>query len=571
MMRKLFFLFSLFGFVQAEENFFDNYTIKDRAVIKEDLESQYYKGIDFSAEELSDLRSYQAKIPAGFLSFINLLPKQIENLKTTFTQREGVSFSSNQLSAMLLEEEQFKSLGLTKKQLRRLKISQFDDPKSSPLKYKLASKPTSLSSKDLSQLGLSGQQFFQLKINPEQLRKLKIKEQQLSILQTFSETKLSFEQYEQLNISPKQTREIVLTVQQLKRLQLLRFREFQPFLSASQLEKLELTSSQVIQLELSTDQILGVKLLPSQVSFLGLEFIKSNAQSLYLEKFASLQSSNNKLKSYQFNQLKLKSWQLQNIQFDQSQINILRRIFSANIMKNKYVDLINRLYPIQIAQLGLKPSQVKMLNLKKEQLESLELTALQLSEIGLSSTQIENYRKKSSSSSTWQSIISDLDKTKLKAKQISETIWYGEQFSNVIWEEEQLKKIKKFYNINVLRERLFEFLLTSQAEENKNAQFSNVQLSILKLNYLQLALINFDSYQLRKVGVSVSDYQTFRSQILDGSSNYSISTIKLKLNKIKLPAKFIINYFKKSGYRIKFFQTLEILIKSLIRENRSKI
>lgn len=534
----------------GQENFFDDYTVKDQVLNKKDVEDEYYKGVDFSAEELADLRSFQASIPAGYLSLIKLFPKQVENLKTTVQQRAGVDFNSNQLSAMNLTSKQFDSLKLEKEQLARLKISQFEDPKSSPIKYKLANKPSSLSSDELSQLNLSGQQFFQLKLTPEQLANLKVNDEQLSSLQSFAETKLSFEQYEQLRLTPQQMRELVLNVVQLKRLQLLRFKEFQPYLTATQLEKLDLTPEQLIQMELSNDQIQKVKLLPAQVTSLGLEFIKSNAQSLYLEKFASLQESKVKIKSYQFRQLELKSWQLQNIQFDQRQINTLRRIFKANIYRKKYVQLLENLYPIQISKLALTPEQTKKIDFNKEQILQLELTEFQLEEVGFTKEEIDLYYDKNLTSDLLHKLRWNFEKAKLNEKQIAQTQFHGEQFEKVIWTEEQLQKIKKFYNLNILRKRLFEYLLTDQAAENENAKFSNVQLSGLKLNHLQLAMVNYDSYQLRKVGVTVPQYQNFKRKVLKGASDYSVGNIEFKLLKIKFPPKTIINYYTDNGYQI---------------------
>ena len=73
-------VFSMLSNALGQENFFDNYTVKDSVSNRKDVEDEYYKGVDFSAEELADLRSFQASIPPGYLSFIILFPKEIINL-----------------------------------------------------------------------------------------------------------------------------------------------------------------------------------------------------------------------------------------------------------------------------------------------------------------------------------------------------------------------------------------------------------------------------------------------------------------------------------------------------------
>lgn len=542
------------------QNFFDNYTIKDSEISKREIDEDYYKGVDFSSEELADLRSFQASIPPGYLTYLSLFYRQIENLKTTVAQRAGVEFNSNQLSVMRLNAEQFASLGIEEDQLKSLRISQFEDPKSSPLKFKLATKPESLSSEELSQLNLSGEQFFQLKLSSKQLSNLKVNETQLSNLQNFTETSLSFEQYEQLRLNSQQLRELVLNISQLKKLQLLRFKEFQPLLTATQLEQLELTIGQVLQMDLTVEQINKVKLLPAQVTTLGLEFIKSNAQSLYPEKFASLQDSKVKLKSYQFRQLELKSWQLQNIQFDQLQINTLRKIFKANIYKKKYVELMSKLYPKQIAQLGLTRVQYKKIDFSKDQLLSLKLTEFQLEELGLDDAERKSYFDKNLTSETLQKIRWNLEKTQVTSEQVAGINYYGEQFEKILWTDKQLEIIKKFYNLNVLRERLFEYLRTEESKDNENAQFSDVQLSDLKLNHLQLAMVNYDQYQLRKVGLSRNDYLNFQKEVLKGNQEYNISNIEFKLSKLKLPPQVVLEYFRANGYVVKSYPEVQSFI-----------
>lgn len=534
----------------AQNNFFDDYTIKKNESNEFDVEKEFLEGVDFSAEEMADLRSFQVSLPPGYLSVLDIFPKQIENLKTTSKQRNSVEFTMNQYSVMDLTPEQFDAMELTEEQLGSLRLSQFEDPNSSPIKLKLSTKPKELNSQELFELKLSGEQFFQLKLTDEQKVNLEISEEQLSRLQSFAETELSFEQFEQLGIEQKQMRGLVLNITQLKKLQLIRFKEFQPLLTSSQLEELSLNPEQVIQLDLTVEQIENIKLLPAQVTALGLEFIKSNAQSLYLEKLSTLQNSKTKLKSYQFRQMSLESWQLQNIQFDQRQINTLRRIFRSNIAKKKYLALIDKLYPIQIAQIGLSLDQIQKLKFNNNQIKSLKLTEFQLDRVGATDEELDKYVQGEILDSLIAKMKINLYKADLTEQQLSEIEYTPEQFENVSFTEPQLEKIRKFYNVNIIRSRLLEYLRFAKGKDAEVANFGEVQLSDIKLKPLQLALVDFDQYQLRKVGVSRSEYQTFQNQILKSNKRYSIGNIEQKLNKMKLPPEVILDFYQENGYKI---------------------